>query len=203
MKERIFRPLREFCPNSQIDFIAGNHEMRLLKLLADATPGVRVLLSDVMGIGFAEIFGLDEFQINWVSKFDLAAFTKADIKNEIKKNYQIYYNTFVFCHIPDKRLRNLSGSNGHHHTGQVESYNYVDPGTHLAKRLSWSQTPGMHVADASYLDGLGGWNTGFLEVTVNVNLRESIQRIHFTQDDWTVIDGVYYERKKDQEESSY
>jgi len=198
VKERVFAPLRAVCPTAQIDLIAGNHEMRLLKLLADATPNVRVLLSDVLGIGFAEIFGLEEFKINWASKFDLGAYSKSDMKNEIKKNYRIYYNSFVASHIPDKRLESISGTNGHHHTGQLCSYAYVDPLTHLSKRLTWSQTPGMHVPDAEYLGNLPAWNTGFLEVTINATTCEAIQKIHYTHDSWTEIDGHLYENiKKD------
>jgi len=36
--EQILQPLREACPNTQIDFIEGNHEARMLRQLADATP---------------------------------------------------------------------------------------------------------------------------------------------------------------------
>lgn len=196
VRERVFRPLREFCPNAQIDLIAGNHEMRLLKLLADATPNVRILLSDVMDIGFAKIFGLDEFQINWASKFDLSAYSKSDMNNEIKKNFRIYYNSFVFSHKPDNRLKNsLSGSNGHHHQGIITPNNVVDPQTGKLRRLTWSQTPGMHVPDAEYLENVAGWNTGFLEVTINQEKEQAVQKIHNTQDGWAEINGVYYERE--------
>lgn len=200
VKERLFAPLRTHCPDAQIDFIAGNHEMRLLKLLADKTPNVRVLLSDVMGMGFAEVFGLDKYQINWASKFDLAAYSKSDMNSEIKKNYRIYYNTFVFSHKPDNRLRNsLSGSNGHHHTGTITSSNVVDPETSLSKSITWSQTPGMHVPDAEYLDNVSGWSTGFLEVTINLRTNEASQKIHFTRKDWAEVNGKYFERVKCEE----
>lgn len=194
VKERVYRPLRDACPNAQIDLIAGNHEMRLLKLMADATPNIRILLSDVLDIGFSEIFGLDEFQINWASKFDMGAYSVSDIKNEIKKNYRIYYNCFAFTHLPDSRLKNMSGSNGHHHQGIIQSYNYVDRLSHEVSKFTWSQTPAMHVPDAEYLTNVPGWNTGFLEVVINTLTFEAIQKIHFTMDDWTVIDGVLYER---------
>tara|TARA_Y100000310_G_scaffold243676_1_gene248219 strand:- start:4682 stop:6019 length:1338 start_codon:yes stop_codon:yes gene_type:complete len=195
VREKVYRRLRKACPNSQIDLIAGNHEMRLLKLLADQTPNVRILLSDVMGIGFKDVFGLDKFEINWASKFDLGAYTKQDIKNEQKKNYRIYFDSFVFAHIPDKRLRSLSGSNGHHHQGLIDSYSFVDPVTHMTHQRTWSQTPAMHSRDAEYLTNVSGWNTGFLEVLININTGETIQKIHFTHDDWTVIDGRCYSRK--------
>lgn len=194
VKERVYAPLRKVCPDAQIDLIAGNHEMRLLKLMADATPNIRILLSDVMDIGFAEIFGLDEFQINWASKFDLGAYSNSDIKKEVKKNYVIYYNSFAFTHIPDQRVKSMSGSNGHHHCGKIDSYSYVDDMTCLIKQHTWSQTPGMHVPDAEYLGNTSGWNTGFLEVVINFKKHEVIQKIHFTHDEWTIIDGVIYER---------
>lgn len=194
VRERVFRPLRAACPNAQIDLLAGNHEMRLLKLMADATPNIRVLLSDVMGLSFSDIFGLDEFQINWASKFDLGAYSKSDIKNEIKKNYRIYFNAFAFTHVPDKRLKSMSGSHGHHHAGTIESYSYVDRTTQLVDQHTWSQTPAMHPPDAEYLGGSSGWNMGFLEVVINMRKHEVVQKIHYTHMDWTVIDGVVYER---------
>ena len=197
VRERVYAPLRAACPNAQIDLIAGNHEMRLLKLLADATPNVRILLSDVMDIGFQEIFGLDEFEINWSSKFDLGAYTKSDMNNEIKKNYRVYYDCFVFSHHPEQRLKSMSGSNGHHHQGQINPHSFVDPISSSVKKLTWSQTPGMHEADAEYLNGVPGWNKGFLEVTINLKTQESIQKIHYTHDEWTVIDGVYYENSEE------
>lgn len=196
VRERVYAPLRKACPNAQIDLIAGNHEMRLLKLLADATPNVRILLSDVMNIGFAEIFGLDEFQINWASKFDLGAYSKQDMKNEEKKNFRAYYDLFVFSHHPDSRLLTMSGSNGHHHQGKITPHTYVDPTTSMTKKLTWSQTPGMHEADAEYLNNVPGWNKGFLEVTINLREQETTQKIHQTHDNWAEINGVYYENKK-------
>jgi len=197
VRERVFAPLREVCPDSQIDLICGNHEMRLLKLLADATPNVKILLSDVMGLSFKDIFGLDEFQINWTSKLDLGVYSKKEIKDDAKKNFQIYFDSFVFAHIPDKRLKKMSGSNGHHHLGLLESYAILDEFTGLAKSHSWTQTPGMHVKDATYIDNLNGWNTGFLEVVINTRTKECIQKIHFTNENWTVIDGRTYLRERE------
>lgn len=194
VRERIFRPIRSACPDSQIDLIAGNHEMRLLKLLCDATPNVRILLSDVLEIDFPQIFGLDEFSINWASKFNLAAYSNADIKNEAKKNYRIYYNAFAVTHIPDQRLKSISGTNGHHHKAILESFNTVDKYTKMITSHTWTQTPAMHKPDAEYLSNAPGWNTGFLEVLINIETLEVVQKIHLTHDTWTVIDGRYYGR---------
>lgn len=189
VRERVFKPLREACPNAQMDFIMGNHEFRLLRLLADQTPNIRVLLSDVLGLSFSKIFGLDEFQINWVSKLDLGVFTKSDITDELKKNYRIYYDCYVVTHEPTDRFE-MSGTNGHHHKAHLSSRN-----NYLRGHTTWVQTPGMHVADAEYLKGMAPWNTGFLKVYVNTETKQVIQNIIQTHS-WCVVDGIFYERKK-------
>lgn len=188
--ERLFGALRTACPDAQIDFIMGNHEFRLVKILADATPNLRVLLSDVVGLSFSKVFGLDDYKINWISKSDISAFTKADIKNELKKNYKIYFDCYAVTHEPDTRIKNsVSGTNGHHHSASFVSGACVQLGT-----ITWVQTPAMHVKDAEYLKNFSAWNTGFLEVVINTESKEVIQKIHQTHDNWTEIDGVYYER---------
>ncbi len=189
--ERIFGKLREGCPNAQIDYIMGNHEYRLIKHLADATPNLRVLLSDVMGITFSKVFGLEEFKINWVSKFDLTAFSLADIKDVMKQNHKIYFNTYAVTHEPDETLmKSYSGTNGHHHSASMVSGFNPHTGT-----TYWVQTPAGHKRDAEYLNRVSKWNTGFLEVTINTELRQAVQRVHPTYEMWTEIDGVLYERK--------
>lgn len=189
--ERIFAPLRAACPDAQIDFILGNHEIRILKIIADQTPALRVLLSDVMGLTFADVFGVDKYQINIVSKLDLGAFTKTDMNNEMKQNYQVYYGCYGVCHEPDERIRrSISGTNGHHHSASMVSDANLTFGS-----ITWVQTPAMHVRDAEYLKNFCAWNMGFLEVIINVDIKQVIQKVHTVHEDWTVIDGVYYERK--------
>lgn len=176
--ERLFGALRTACPDAQIDFIMGNHEFRLVKILADATPNLRVLLSDVVGLSFSKVFGLDDYKINWISKSDISAFTKADIKNELKKNYKIYFDCYAVTHEPDTRIKNsVSGTNGHHHSASFVSGACVQLGT-----ITWVQTPAMHVKDAEYLKNFSAWNTGFLEVVINTESKEVIQKIHQTHD---------------------
>lgn len=71
--ENIFKPLREACPDAQFDFIEGNHEARMLRQLADATPALRAVLSDLHGFTVGKLLGLEEFEINYIAKADLAA----------------------------------------------------------------------------------------------------------------------------------
>lgn len=194
--ERLFGPLRKGCPDAQIDFIMGNHEFRLIRLLADVTPHLRVFLSDVLGITFEKVFQLDKFQINWRSKVNLKAFTKKDINDELRKNYAVYYNCYAVAHVPDKTLMGaMDGTNAHHHKAELSSHSTVNPLDGSVKKTTWVQTPSGHVPDAEYLDKVSSWNTGFLEVTVNIEKSECLQKIIITKDDWTVVDGVLYERK--------
>jgi hypothetical protein len=150
-----------------------------------------------MGLEFKDVFKCDDYQINFISKFDLGAFNGQDIENELRKNYEIYYGCYVVAHEPDKNLANMSGTNGHHHQARLTSTAYIDPGSSKPKRVTWVQTPACHVPDAEYLHNLSKWNTGFLEVTVNIEKQEVIQQIHQTHD-WTVIDGIYYERREEE-----
>jgi hypothetical protein len=190
--ERIFAPLRKACPDAQIDFIIGNHEIRILKMIADQTMALRVLLSDIVGLTFAQIFGVDKYQINMITKLDLGAFTKEDFKNEMKQNFRVYYGCYAVTHEPDERIRrSMSGTNGHHHAASFESNANLQLGS-----ITWVQTPAMHYRDAEYLRTLSGWNMGFLEVVINTETKQVIQKIHQTHEDWTVIDGVFYERSK-------
>ena len=71
--EHILKPLREACPNAQIDFVEGNHEFRLLRHLADATPALKALLSDLLGLTVPKLLGLDQFEVNYIARADLAA----------------------------------------------------------------------------------------------------------------------------------
>lgn len=185
----IFKQIREVCPNAQIDFIMGNHEFRLLRHIADRSPNLRVLLSDVMDIGFAEIFGLDEFQINWISKIDFKAYTKADINKELKKNFKIYFDCYVVSHEPDQGLKGLSGTNGHHHTVAMQSNFDLMRGP-----VTWVQTPGMHQIHAEYIGGAVKWNLGFLFAYINTDLKQVVQYPVSTHEDWAFINGVYYKR---------
>jgi predicted MPP superfamily phosphohydrolase len=189
VKNTFFKQIREACPNAQIDFIMGNHEFRLLRHIADRSPNLRVLLSDVMDIGFAEIFGLDEYQINWISKLNFKAYSKEDIKKELKKNFKIYFDSYVISHEPDTGLKGVAGTNGHHH--QVEMQSTYDL---LRGPLTWVQTPGMHQLHAEYIGGAVRWNLGFLIVHINTSLKQVIQIPICVHEDWALVNGVYYKR---------
>lgn len=189
---RIFGALREACPDAQIDLIIGNHEFRLLRLLADASPYLKVWLSDIIGMTMGSAFGVDKYQVNVISKIDFKTFTKKDSDNELKKNHKIYFGCYAVSHHPDKNLMAAySGTNGHHHKAFYSSTTNA-----LLGATSWVQTPSLHYKDAEYLEGFPVWDLGFLEVIINVDRKQVIQKIHQVHDNWSLVDGVLYERKK-------
>ena len=80
----IFKPLRAAAPNAQIDFIEGNHELRLINYLRDRAPG----LAGLEDLEFGKLFKLDDHEINMVSR---KAFRKTVIKSRTRhENFVVY-----------------------------------------------------------------------------------------------------------------
>ncbi len=185
--EQILQPLREACPNSQIDFIEGNHEARMLRQLADATPALRAVLSDLHGFTISKLLGLDRYEINYVAKADLAAFTKRDFERELASNYKIYYDTVLIHHFPHARNMGLPGVNGHHHRHQV--WSEFNP---IYGAYEWHQLGAGHKRSASYCEG-ERWHNGF--VMVNVDAETKATNFDYVSvTDFAVSGGKFYYR---------
>lgn len=107
--DNILGPLRQAAPEAQIDFIEGNHEHRLLRLLQDATPALMDVLSSLHGMTIKQLLGLDQFEINYIAKADLAARSRKDIEHEIGKNYKVYYGCLLAHHFPLARKWGYAG----------------------------------------------------------------------------------------------
>lgn len=156
-RDRIFKPTREAVgEDCEIELIEGNHEFRALRHLADESPALKVILSELHGMTMQSLFKLDEYQINWVGKADLAAFTERDIQNELRQNYRIYGDgAFLAYHYPDGRSMKMPGVNGHHHRHQV--WQEFSP---IFGAYEWHQMGAGHRRDASYAVG-EKWGLGF------------------------------------------
>jgi hypothetical protein len=185
--EKIFAPIRKACPNAQLDFIEGNHEARLLKHLCDATPALKVLLSDLHGMGIAQLLGLDKFQINYVAKCDLHTYSKSDTSKEIRKNYKVYYNSFMVHHFPEGKQLGMPGINGHHHTFEMSTHYNESYGSY-----QWLQIGSGHRRDATYCNGQK-WSMGFAIAHVDTETRNTIfETVVVT--DRAIVGGMYYVR---------
>jgi len=185
--EYILGPLREACPATQIDIIEGNHEARLLKLLADATPALRAVLSDLHGMSIATLLGLDEYEINYIAKADLSAWTKREHDKELGNNYKVYWETMLFHHFPYARNMGLPGCNGHHHSHQV--WPMFSP---IFGAYEWHQLGCGHKRSASYTEG-EKWHMGFALAHADVqNKLVNFEYIPVT--DIAVVGGQWYYR---------
>lgn len=116
VRDEIYAPLRKAVPNAQIDLIVGNHELHLLRHMSERTPELRTILSDFMGLTMADMFGLPQFEINLISRSDLAAFNARDSASEVAKNSKIYFDSVLVDHYPDERFEcGISWNAGHTH----------------------------------------------------------------------------------------
>jgi UDP-2,3-diacylglucosamine pyrophosphatase LpxH len=190
VKTHIFGALRRWCPNSEITLVIGNHEWRLMKLLADKTPAMKVLLSDVMGLTLSDVFGLDEFEINLVAKLDLAAFNSPDMKSELRENYKVFYDTFVCSHFKDTGI-GLSGTSGHTHRPHQDTFT-----NHVMGKCSWTQTGSMCETREEYVDGRDKCTNSFALFHIDT-VKKAVAPEHFIiPSDHVVIHGKLYVRSE-------
>ena len=187
--DKILRPLREACPDTQIDLIEGNHEYRLLRHLCDATPALKTILADLHGFTVPMLLGLDKFQINYVAKADLAAYNVSNIKEEVGRNYKVYYGCLLAHHFPEGAALGIPGINGHHHTWHVRAMHNESFGAY-----QWVQGGCGHVRDATYANG-EKWFLNFNLAHVDTEKRlVNWECIGIT--DFAVVGGKYYYRKE-------
>lgn len=189
--ENILKPMRESCPDTQIDHIEGNHEARLLRMLADATPALRAVLSDLHGFTIGKLLGLDEFEINYIAQSDLAAWSQAGQKKELDKNYKVYYDSVLAHHFPHARNMGLPGVNGHHHRHQV--WPKYSP---IYGAYEWHQMGCGHKRAASYCEA-EQWHMGFTIVNVDTYTK-SVNFDYIAVSDFAVSGGKWYHRKDDE-----
>ena len=182
-----FARLREVCPDAQIDLIEGNHEYRLLRHLGEATPVLKAVLSDLHGFTVGKLLGLDEFNVRYVARGDLGAWNRGDIKKELGKNYEVYFDTLLIDHFPDGIRRGLSGFNGHHHKFECTSFY-----SHLRGPQMWMQLGCGHRRAASYCEG-EKWNMGFAISHVDTQ-EKRVAMNYIPVSDFAEVGGKFYYR---------
>jgi hypothetical protein len=186
--ENILGALRSCAPNAQIDLIEGNHEARMLRQLADATPALRAVLADLHGFTVGKLLGLDRYEINYVAQADLAAWTKRDQEKELQRNYKVYYDAFMVHHFPHARNFGMPGCNGHHHRHIV--WSEFNP---VYGAYEWHQLGAGHKRSASYCEG-EKWNNGFAIVNIDTATR-AVNFDYVPVSDFAVSGGKWYIRQ--------
>lgn len=187
--EQIFKRLREVAPKAQFDMIEGNHEARLLKHMADATPALKAVLSDLHGFTVSKLLGLHHFEINYIAKGDLAAFNKQNLNSELRKNYKVYWDALLCHHFPDAKNWGLPGVNGHHHKHVVTPmYNQI------YGAYEWHQAGCGHQRDASYCMG-EKWHMGFVIANIDTETKATQFDYVHVGEKFAVSGGKWYYRK--------
>jgi hypothetical protein len=184
------RDLREAVPDAEITFVEGNHEFRLLRHLAEATPAMMTVLADLHNLTVADLLGLSRFEVNYVARMDLAAFNERDVTKELRKNYVVHYDCLLFHHFPHGFDMGYPGVNGHHHKHLVRiGYNpQFGP-------YEWHQIGCGHRREASYTEG-EKWSNGFVLCHVDTHMkRTQFEYIDVTHEA-AMIGGVFYRRSE-------
>lgn len=190
--ERVLAPLREAAPDAQIDLIEGNHEFRLCRHLADESPAMRAVLSDLHGMDVSKLLGLDRYHVNYTGRADLSAYRLCDLKKELMRNYKVYWNSLVAHHYPDGRHLGMPGFCGHHHKHIVWPHTSGVFGAY-----EFHQTGAMHRRTATYTDG-EKWSNGFIIADVDKEKRDTLFS-YIDIRDFAVVGGKYYYREPGEE----
>lgn len=186
--QKLLKALREKCPDAEITFVEGNHEYRLLRHLTEATPAMVTVLADLHGMRIPDLLGLTKFEINYVARMDLSAWTERDIKNELRKNYVILYDCLLFHHFPEGFSMGYPGANGHHHKHLVRHAYSPTFGPY-----EWHQLGCGHARQASYCAG-EKWSNGFLMCHVDTHSKRVQMEYVDTSHEHCFIGGKFYSR---------
>jgi len=187
--EKVFKPLRAIDDNVNIDMLEGNHEYRLARESSDFTNAL-VLLEDVHGKDLRWLLGLDKFEINYISKASANAFTKGDVHKELRKNWKVYYDSFLAHHYPLGQRMGMPGFHGHHHKHIVSPHYSPVFGPY-----EWHQVGAGHIRTATYTNSDDFWQNGFLIVYINPSTRKSITE-YIAVTDMAVSGGKMYRRRE-------
>lgn len=191
--ENILGPIREAAgPETQIDLIEGNHEFRLVKHFCNQDPATMTILSEIHGMGVREMLGLDRFEINYIGKADLTAWTKSDETKEVSRSFKVYYDSFLVHHEPcGRHMAGMPGFNGHCHSHIVWHEYNVTRGS-----FEWQQLGAMHYRDAVYCDG-EKWSNGFVVIHVDTETKKTLFNYVDVQD-FAEVAGQFYIRGRNE-----
>lgn len=183
---------RRACPNAQIDLVEGNHSSRILKHLITSSPATQVFLSDWLGLTVKDMLKLDEYEINYIAKSDLTAWTKQAEAEELAKNYKIYFDCVLVHHYTHMgKPMGFPGFSGHNHKHLVYSEYSPQFGAY-----EWHQIGCCCRRNADYTNGLK-WANGFILVHIDTKLKlTNFEYVPIT--DHACVGGKYYYRNKNE-----
>lgn len=161
---------------------------RLVKHLADFSPATRAILGDLHGMTIGDLFGLKEFEINYVAKADLKAYSAKEHDRELENNYRVYHGNVMVHHFPHARHMGMPGVNGHHHSHQVWPMFNIHQGAY-----EWHQLGAGHKRSASYCEG-ERWHNGFALIHIDT-VTKSVNIEYIPVTSMAVVGGKFYTRE--------
>lgn len=184
--------LRNVAPDAELVMLEGNHEARLLRHLAEASPAMRAVLADLHGFTVPKLLGLDKYEVNYIARADLATFTQSDLKAEVSRNYYVAPGgQYLIHHFPQGEAMKLPGAHGHHHRHQVSQH--FSP---MHGEYEWHQLGAAHRRHASYTAG-EQWGNGFLLLHID-NETNRVVHDYIAIRDHAVVGGRWYQRQADE-----
>ena len=179
-RKEVWAPLRKNNPKADLEFLIGNHDVRLMIALADKGPMFACFDEEM---GFDKVFGLDEYQIGLSCRSNFLFQTAKQRERDIAQNWSILFSKdgrplFVWVHgwltgknSAEKHAKQfmIPGTNGHLHSRETVSVGSLATGV-----IDWEQTPCMahpRAVAAGYIHGpieAQGWSCGALWTTVDM-----------------------------------
>lgn len=206
-RDNILKPTREAAGDAWMTYHIGNHEARLIRLLADVAPQ----LADLRCLRWDQLLDIDDLDIELVFGGEWLAPGAKDRKENIKRTWKVYYDSLVVTHgisIAKNAMSTeltrwgLSGTSGHtHRPGQ-----WSQP-THANPRANWTSTPMMAGTPVGkdYAQGPSAWTMGFSLFTIDPSTRSVFPQLIMGYEDGAVFNGHVWrptkaelERRKDQ-----
>lgn len=181
--------LRVSCPDTEITFIEGNHEFRLLRHMSENDQPLMVVLADLHGFTVPKLLGLDRFEVNYIARADMTAWTESDIKKQLRKNYTVIWDSILFGHFPEMRNMGFPGANGHHHRHFVWSEFSPAYGP-----FEWHQMGAGHRREAVYTAG-ERWGTGLLLAHCDTVKRRTQFEYIDVSHEHALVGGKFFQRE--------
>jgi len=194
-RREILRPLREACPDAQIDWHIGNHEDRLARDLTDTAPELASL--DCMQ--FDKLFSLRDLEINLVFGDSILGTSASEKRTDTNERWKVYGGCYVVTHhtpggnLPGKKqlsMYGMSGCSGHVHR---QSY-YIEPSL-AAPSKDWVVSGMMagQIVGRSYRITPSMWSMGFVLATVLPDREIVFQEAAAVKDGTCVVAGMRFD----------
>ncbi|WP_419900662.1 metallophosphoesterase [Roseomonas sp. USHLN139] len=181
--------LRRAAPDSEILFVEGNHEFRLLRHMGEQTQAMMVVLADLHGYTVPKLLGLESYGVNYIARADMTAWNERDVAQQLRKNYvTLWDNSLLFGHFPEMRAMGIPGASGHHHKHIV--WTAYSP---VYGPWEWHQIGAGHQREASYCNG-EKWANGFLLAHCDTHSRRTQFEYVDLSHPAAMVGGKFYQR---------